>query len=167
MSVCVKKWISWNEEECKRKRVTVLFRNASLRCCAPTGPIWLLARFSVVSVCVKREYGEVRRNARERGSRCYFVMHRPDVVLRSLRFDCIVDLVWWVSVWKSGYGQNEEECKRKWVTVLFRNALARCCAPSFPIWLLARFSVVSVCVKKWIWSKWGGMQEKEGHCVIS
>jgi hypothetical protein len=40
-----------NEE---RMRVTVLFRNASARCCAPTSPILLFARFSVVSVWVKK-----------------------------------------------------------------------------------------------------------------
>jgi hypothetical protein len=33
--------------------------------------------------------------------------------------------------------------------VLFRNASASCCAPTDPISLEERFSVVSVCVKKW------------------
>jgi len=32
------------------------------------------------------------------------VLHQRDVVLLCLRFDCIRDLVWWVSVWKSGDG---------------------------------------------------------------
>jgi hypothetical protein len=34
-------------------RVTVLFRNASAKCSAPTAPISLERRCSVVSVCVK------------------------------------------------------------------------------------------------------------------
>jgi hypothetical protein len=38
----------------ERMRVTVLFRNASPRCCAPTSPISLYRRSSVVSVCVKK-----------------------------------------------------------------------------------------------------------------
>ena len=40
--------------------------------------------------------------------------------------------------------------KRVRVTVLVRNASARCCAPIGPIWFSARSSVVSVCVKKQI-----------------
>ena len=99
----------------------------------------------------KSGYGEMRRNARERGSLCYFVMHRPDVVLPQVRFDCSRDIVWWVSVWKSGYGEMRRNKRRKRVTVLFRNASARCCAPTGPISLYRRCSVVSVCVKKWIW----------------
>ena len=71
----------------------MLFRNASARCCAPLFPILLAPRSSVVSVCVKSGYGEIRRNARERGSPCCFVVHRPDVVLPKLRIDWIGDLV--------------------------------------------------------------------------
>jgi hypothetical protein len=33
--------------------------------------------------------------------------------------------------------------------VLFRNASARCCAPTSPILFQLRFSMVSVCVEKW------------------
>ena len=35
--------------------------------------------------------------------------------------------------------------------MLFRNASARCCAPTDPIALAPRSSVVSVCMKKSIW----------------
>jgi hypothetical protein len=38
----------------ERMRVTVLFRNASARCCAPTSPIPFKVRCSVMSVCVKK-----------------------------------------------------------------------------------------------------------------
>jgi hypothetical protein len=51
--VCVKKWRCVYEIDEERMRVTVLFRNVSARCCAPTSPILLEERFSVVSVCVK------------------------------------------------------------------------------------------------------------------
>jgi hypothetical protein len=39
VSVCVKKWRRVYEIDEERMRVTVLFRNASARCCAPTAPI--------------------------------------------------------------------------------------------------------------------------------
>ena len=48
----------------------------------------------MVSVCVKSGYGEMTRNARERGSPCYFVIHQPDVVLPQVRSDCCRDIVW-------------------------------------------------------------------------
>jgi hypothetical protein len=49
----VKKWRCVYEIDEERMRVTVLFRNASAICCAPTSPIPLYVSFSVVSVCVK------------------------------------------------------------------------------------------------------------------
>ncbi len=54
VSVCVKKcrWVNERDEE--RTRVTMLFLNASTRCCAPRSPIWFSPRSSVVSVCVKK-----------------------------------------------------------------------------------------------------------------
>jgi hypothetical protein len=53
VSVFVKKWRCIYEIDEERMRVTVLFCNASARCCAPTAPILLEERSSVVSVCVK------------------------------------------------------------------------------------------------------------------
>ena len=47
----------------------------------------------MVSVCVISGYGEMRRNARERRSPRYFVVHQPHVVLPKLRIDWIGDLV--------------------------------------------------------------------------
>jgi hypothetical protein len=41
VSVYVEKWICISEIDEERMRVTVLFRNASARCCAPTAPISL------------------------------------------------------------------------------------------------------------------------------
>ena len=55
MSVCVKKQICLYRVDEKRVRVTVFVRNASARCCAPIGPIWLAQRSSVMSVCVKKQ----------------------------------------------------------------------------------------------------------------
>jgi hypothetical protein len=49
----VKKWRYVYEIDEERMRITVLFRNASAKCFAPTAPISLKERFSVVSVCVK------------------------------------------------------------------------------------------------------------------
>ena len=181
-------------------------------------------RYSVVSVCVKKcrwvyVLSRWREREREWGLRCCFVMHQPDVVLLSLRFDCIRDIVWWVSVWKSADGYTyclDEEREREWrlrccfvmhqpdvvllslrfdsyqrysvvsvcvkkcrwvyvlsrwrermrITVLFRNASARCCAPLSPIWFEERYSVVSVCVKKCRWvyvlSRWREREREWG-----
>jgi hypothetical protein len=41
VSVCVKKWRCVYEIDEERMTITVLFRNASARCCAPTAPISL------------------------------------------------------------------------------------------------------------------------------
>ena len=85
-------------------RITVLFRNASARCCAPLSPIWLLLSSSVVSVCVKKcrwVYLLSRWRQGEWGLRCCFVMHQLDVVLLYFRYNSRWDLVWWVSVRKS------------------------------------------------------------------
>ena len=49
--------------------------------------------------------------------------------------------------WIGVYGRDEE---RMIITLLFANPSARCCAPTAPISLDPRLSVVSVCVKKWI-----------------
>ena len=166
------------ERERERMRITVLFRNASARCCAPLSPIWLSRRFSVMNVCVKKcrwvyVLSRWREREREWGLRCCFVMHQPDVVLLYLRFDCWRDVVWWVSVWKSADGytycldeERERERERMRITVLFRNASARCCAPLSPIWFLERSSVVSVCVKKCRWvyvlSRWREREREWG-----
>jgi hypothetical protein len=40
------------ERDENRMRITELFLNASAKCCAPSSPILLLLRCSVVSVCV-------------------------------------------------------------------------------------------------------------------
>jgi hypothetical protein len=49
----MKKWRCEYEIDEELMRITVFFRNASARCCAPTAPISFFQRFSVVSVCVK------------------------------------------------------------------------------------------------------------------
>jgi hypothetical protein len=54
VSVCVKKWRCVYEIDEESMRATVLFRNASARCSAPTASISLCSRSSVVSVCVKK-----------------------------------------------------------------------------------------------------------------
>ena len=81
---------------------------------------------------------------REWGLRCCFVMHQPDVVLLYLRFDSkcrdisvvsvCVKKCRWVYV-LSRWRERERERERMRITVLFRNASARCCAPFSPIWL--------------------------------
>jgi hypothetical protein len=50
----VKKWRCVYEIDEQRMRITVLFRNASAKCCVPTAPVSLAKRFSVASVCVKK-----------------------------------------------------------------------------------------------------------------
>jgi hypothetical protein len=54
VSVCVKKWRCVYEIDEERMKVTVLFCNAFARCCAPTAPVLLPLRCSVVTVCVKK-----------------------------------------------------------------------------------------------------------------
>jgi hypothetical protein len=50
----VKKWRCVCETDDETMKVTVLFRKASARCCAPTASILLEVRISVVSVCVRK-----------------------------------------------------------------------------------------------------------------
>jgi hypothetical protein len=52
--VCAKGRCVYEIDE-ERMMITVLFRNPSAKCSAPTAPILLEERFSVVSVCVKME----------------------------------------------------------------------------------------------------------------
>jgi hypothetical protein len=47
--------------------------------------------------------------------------------------------------------ENAVTDERTWLTVLFCNALAKYCAPSAPIELLRRFSVMSVYIQQWKW----------------
>ncbi len=67
VSVCVKKCRWGYERDEESERVTVLFRNASARCCAPLSLIWFPKRSSVVSVCVKKcRWGYARDEESER-----------------------------------------------------------------------------------------------------
>ena len=154
VSVCVKKWrwiyVLSRRREGERTRITVLFRNASARCCAPSHPISFSRRFSVVSVCMKKcRWVCVLSRWRERewGLQCCFVMHHPDVLLLFFWCHCRGDLVWWVSVWKSADGYTywlDEKREREWelrccfvthqpdIVLLF---LQRCCERDLVSWV--------------------------------
>ena len=109
----------WERDD-ERMPVTVLFRNASARCCAPITPIRLLLRFSWVSVCVKTcIWGYEREMTREWRLPCYFVMRQPDVLLLCLQFHFQRDLALWVSVWKSAYGNMREMTREWWLPCYF------------------------------------------------
>jgi hypothetical protein len=58
----------WNEKEWeirwKGRNVTLFSWRAVARCCAPSSPIWLKPRLSVVSVYVKRKQWKIRRRGR-------------------------------------------------------------------------------------------------------
>jgi hypothetical protein len=53
------------------------------------------------------------------------------------------DLALWVSIWNTNRRNHSDQLKM-WLTVLFCNASARCCAPRTPILFNLRTSVVSV-----------------------
>jgi hypothetical protein len=142
-------WVSMRTEENGYKRdengmrITELFLKPSARCCAPTSPIRLYSRFSVVSPYVWR-----RRSIEEIKVRwvspCYSVEHQQDVVLQDLPFHCNEGLVWPVSRYREEHEYGKDE-NRMGITVLFRKASAKCCAPISRTSLTSRFSQVSVC----------------------
>jgi hypothetical protein len=132
----------------KRVTVTLLFRNASARRCAPSSPILFLERLSAVSVCVKKcrwgcEKGEERKRLtmlfRNASPRCCAPRAPISLALRSsLVSVCMKQCRW----------RYERDAETTRLTMLFRTASMRCSAPSSPISLLERFSLVSDCLKK-------------------
>ena len=94
--------------------VTVLFRNPSARCSAPTGPILLLERSSAVNVCVKkwiRWYEEEKERKmvtllfRNPSARC----SAPTSPISSCeRFSVVSVCV------KSGYGDMRKKKRERW-----------------------------------------------------
>jgi hypothetical protein len=130
----------------KGRDVTLFCLRALARCWAPSSPIWLEARSSVLSVCVKQKEWEIRRKVWM--LHCFVGEHWQYVVLLVDRSDCQAAAVWWVSM-----KQREWKMKQKGrdVTLFCLRALSRCCAPSSPIWFQPRFSVVSVYVKQKAW----------------
>jgi hypothetical protein len=153
-------WVSMCTEENVYKRdengmrITELFLKTSARCCAPTSPVRLCSRFSVVSPYVWK-----RRSIKEIKVRwvspCYSVRHQQDVVSQDLRFHCSEGLVWPVSMYREEdkYEGNENRMR---ITLLFLKASARYCAPTCPMSLQASSSVVSVYVhrRKFLWGRW-------------
>jgi hypothetical protein len=96
---------SWMRKRKGKKKfvcLTVLCSRASLRCFAPSAPIWFHSRSSEVSVCMKSKT-VVWEKEKERRNYfvlpCYAVVHHSDVLLLQLRFDCSWGWVNWVSVW--------------------------------------------------------------------
>jgi hypothetical protein len=117
----------------------VLFRNASASCCAPTDPISLEERFSVVSVCVKKwrcvydideEKMRVTVLFRNASARCC----APTAPIAPIAPIPLEQRSSVVSVCvKKGRCVYEIDEERMRITVLFRNASTRCCAPTAPI----------------------------------
>ena len=95
--------------------------------------------------------------------RC-FSRHQQDVSPQHLQFHYDQGSGFWVSTCreKDEYEIDENTMR---ITELFLNASARCSAPTFPIWLSPRSSVVSVYVQRdwWIEGKW---KSDEYHRVI-
>jgi hypothetical protein len=107
-------WMRKRERKNKFFCLTVLCSSASLRCFAPSAPIWLSQRLSVVSVCMKSKTVGWERE-RERINSfvlpCYAVVHHSDVLLLDLRFYSIRDWVKWVSAWSRKQSDEKEREK--------------------------------------------------------
>jgi len=140
----VSEWL--NRKKSGTGHVTLFCCRALARCSAPCGPISFPSRYSVVSVCENSEWMiELRRRLALVMLLCFVGEHWLYVLLLVDQFHCPRGSVWWLSVEIVSEWLNKKKCGAGHVTLFCCKALARCSAPWSPIWLLRRFSVVSVC----------------------
>jgi hypothetical protein len=98
------------EWEIQRKAtyVTLFCCRALARCCAPSSPIQLCERFSVVSTYVKQKAWEIRPE-KVAMLHCLFVKHGQGVVLLVDRSHCGQVSLWWVSMWNRNNERFDEK----------------------------------------------------------
>jgi hypothetical protein len=94
--------------------VTLFCWRAVAICCAPSSPIWLLPRFSVVSVYVKQKEWDIGWKVGI--LHCFVGGQWQDYVPLHYRFDCLEGEVWWVSMWNK---KNERLDEKVWMLHCF------------------------------------------------
>ncbi len=95
---------------------------------------------------------------------CCSAMLEPNVVPLRAEFRSCEDGAWWVSILNSN-GESAVNKEKNCRTLLFCNAWARCCAPSWLIRFMWRSSVMSVYIERYWWIS-SRQEDKLSYCVI-